>query len=186
MVTQQHFCTSLNIPPFFWISGAEQHSNTAFQCHSHTSCHCISLFIAVTVLVTRTTKVNTWTSTEGQNWWKAERCSESYHGSNTLAVCVIKHHCPKGCASARTHGTFLPKQGDKPSHPTHLDLLCICDHRVVAVTLVTVLGYWHSHSTNPTALWQSCCFPSLQRTITYLQFSKRTALWVLCKSINKY
>lgn len=180
MVTQQHFCTSLNIPHFFWISGAEQHSNTAFQCHSHTSYHCISLFIAVTVLVTRTTKVHTWTSTEGQNWWKAERCS------NTLAVCVIKHHCQRVVHLQGLTGHSIQKQGDKPSHATHLDLLCICDHRVVAVTLATVLGHWHPHSTNPTAPWQSCCFPSLQRTTTYLQLSKRTALWVLCESINKY
>lgn len=75
-----------------------------------------------------------------------------------------------------------------PAIPARLALLCISDHRVMAVTLITILGYWHPQFTNPTALWQSqsCCFPPLQRTVTYLQLSKRTVLRVLCENIIKY
>lgn len=58
----------------------------------------------------------------------------------------------------------------------------------ISVTLVTELGYWNSQSTNATALGQSqsCCLPPLQRTITHLQLSKRTAQRLLCQNIIKY
>lgn len=118
LVTRQQFLQESERSSFFWISDAEQHWNTALQYHLHISCPGISPYTAVTILVKRTTKVNTWTWSpqlmEGRKifrelpWIKHLGCG--YRLSKGLCICQT--------CSNTARVTFHLKQGNKPSHPS--------------------------------------------------------------------